>query len=266
VRCRDIDNVLSSDCGDSVPPEAAKHIAECDSCRTLMRFLDEIGKTSLPSEDQLNRIQTGIVENLQPVRPFPSSGVFLFAFVIIFLCVVAVGVRNLGIGGWGALGVEQRMAVFMTLAVSALLLAGSIVRQMVPGSKHLLPPSPLPIAVLSILMLVIAASFRAHEESAFVANGMVCMTNGLTYSIPAGFLFWLLSRRGAMLYPKLVGAAAGGLAGLVGLSVLEVNCTNLNVFHILVWHWGVVLVSSLAGALTGGAVEYIERSRARKTS
>jgi hypothetical protein len=47
-----------------------------------------------------------------------------------------------------------------------------------------------------------------------------------------------------MLYPKLIGAAAGGLAGLIGLSVLEINCSNLDVFHILVWHWGVVLISS----------------------
>lgn len=265
MRCRDIDDVLSSHCGDSVPPEAGNHIAGCDRCRTLMRFLDEIGKTSLPSGDQLNRIQTGIVENLKPVRPFPSSGVFLLACVIIFLCVVTVGVRNLGISGWGALTVVQRIAVFTTIAVSAVLLAGSMVRQMVPGSKHLLPPSPLPIAVLSILILAIVASFRSHEESAFVANGMMCMRNGLTYSIPAGFLFWLLLRRGAVLFPKLIGTATGGLAGLIGLSVLEVNCTNLNVFHILVWHWGVVLVSSLAGALTGAAVEYIEQSRARRT-
>jgi hypothetical protein len=58
-----------------------------------------------------------------------------------------------------------------------------------------------------------------------------------------------------MLYPKLTGAAAGGLAGLTGLSVLEMNCSNLNLFHILLWHWGVVLVGSAAGALIGTAVD-----------
>ena len=68
--------------------------------------------------------------------------------------------------------------------------------------------------------------------------------------------------RGATLFPKLIGTVAGGLAGLVGLRVLEINRPNLNVFHILVWHWGVVLISSLAGACSvlpwntskGGAV------------
>jgi hypothetical protein len=53
---------------------------------------------------------------------------------------------------------------------------------------------------------------------------------------------------------------------LTGLTVLEINCPNLNVFHILVWHWGVVLISSGAGALLGAAVERIERWRGRRAS
>jgi hypothetical protein len=77
--------------------------------------------------------------------------------------------------------------------------------------------------------------------------------------MPAAFLLWFILRRGAILYPTLVGAIAGGLAGLAGMSVLEINCANLNVFHILVWHGGVVTLSSLAGALLGAAVESIER-------
>jgi hypothetical protein len=40
----------------------------------------------------------------------------------------------------------------------------------------------------------------------------------------------------------------------------------LNVFHILVWHWGVVLISSAAGLLLGAGVEYIERWRSQKMS
>src|SRR5271154_5876146 len=40
---------------------------------------------------------------------------------------------------------------------------------------------------------------------------------------PASVLFWVLLIRGAVLYPKLTGAAAGGFAGLIGVSVLEVG-------------------------------------------
>jgi hypothetical protein len=141
-----------------------------------------------------------------------------------------------------------------------------MVRQMVPGSKHVIAPAALPIAILAALMLMIAATFRSQQESAFIAGGLTCMKNGLTYSIPAAFLLWLILRRGAILSPKLIGAAGGGLAGLIGLSVLEVNCPNLNVFHILVWHGGVILITSLGGALAGAVVEYTEGPRSQKAS
>ena len=77
---------------------------------------------------------------------------------------------------------------------------------------------------------------RSRRESAFLASGVMCLKNGLMYSMPAGFLLWLIVRRGAILYYKLIGAVAGGFAGLAGLSVLEVNCSNFNIFHILAWH------------------------------
>src|SRR5260370_12965272 len=104
---------------------------------------------------------------------------------------------------------------------------------MVPGSKHAVSPVTLPIAILVVLMLVIAAMFRSEEESAFVANGLMCIRNGLEYSIPTALLFWLLLRRGAMLFPKLIGAAAGGFGGLIVLTVLELHCSHLNDYRIL---------------------------------
>jgi hypothetical protein len=160
--------------------------------------------------------------------------------------------------GWGALSLVKRIVVFLTLAASAVLLANSMVRQMVPGSRHIFAPAVLLVSILVLLMMVIAATFRSQPESAFLAGGVICLKNGLMYSIPAASLLWLILRRGAILYPTPIGAVAGGLAGLAGLSVLEVNCPNLNVFHILVWHGGVVIIDSLAGALLGAAVEFIE--------
>jgi len=57
-----------------------------------------------------------------------------------------------------------------------------------------------------------AAAFNVKIGDSFVANGLMCMRNGLAYSIPTAFLFWMVLRRGAILFPKLVGAAAGGFA------------------------------------------------------
>ena len=265
MTCRDMDDVISSRSGDSVlEPQPAEHLIHCEHCRSLTRLLDKAADGLRPSESLLRRIKAGILEDLKPIRPLAPSRILLFGCAIIFLSVVAVGALLLGTNGWGALSLVQRIVVFVTLAASAVLLAISMVRQMVPGSKHIFAPAVLLVAILVVLMMVIAATFRSQPESAFLASGVMCMKNGLTYSIPAAFLLWLILRRGAILYPKLIGAVAGGLAGLAGLSVLEVNCPNLNVFHILVWHEGVVVISSLGGALLGAAVESVQRWRKQK--
>ena len=53
---------------------------------------------------------------------------------------------------------------------------------------------------------------------------------------------------------------------MIGLSVLELTCLNLNVFHILAWYLGVVVISSAAGVLLAIAVEYSERRRNKKAA
>jgi len=141
----------------------------------------------------------------------------------------------------------QKIAVFAASAAGAVPLAVSIVGQMTPGSKYIVTRAASPVCVLVSLLLVLAAVFRPQQESAFVQNGLTCMKIGLMHSMTTAFLVWILLRRGAVQYPKLMGAAAGGFTGLVGVSVLEIICPNLNGHHVLVRHWGVTLISSLAG-------------------
>lgn len=265
MTCRGIDDVISARTKDSaLPPEAAEHIAICERCRGLMRMLAETPEILPPSGTQVARIATRLIETLKPVRPLPSSRVLLCAVGVIFLAAAGVGALRLGVNGLSALSVDQKIAIFSTLTGGVLLLGLSIVRQMVPGSRHRLSPVGLPAVVLLSLALVIAVSLHPREERSFVATGIICLKNGLAYSVPAALLLWMLLRRGAVLFPKLAGAAAGGLAGLVGLSVLEVNCANVNVFHVLIWHWGVVLIGSLAGLAFGALAEQVERRSNRR--
>jgi len=259
MTCHDIDNLISSKPGNALPaPEAAAHLDTCDGCRALISVLNEERKLAGLPAVQLERIQGRIIETLKPVRPLAPARLLLFTSTIIFLSIVAIGVMPSGMHGWAALGMGQRVAVFATLAASAVLLGVSMVGQMVP-SKYALAPAALPVGILTVLLILIAATFRPQADPGFVENGLTCLKNGLTYAIPGALLFWLLVRRGAILFPKLIGAALGGLAGLIGLSVLEINCQNLDVFHVLVGHGGVFVISSVAGALLGATVEYINR-------
>ena len=71
MTCREIDGVIGSHSGDStLSREAAEHVAECESCRRLVKALDT-GHTSLePPESRLRQIQAAINEDLRPVRPW----------------------------------------------------------------------------------------------------------------------------------------------------------------------------------------------------
>jgi hypothetical protein len=184
--------------------------------------------------------------------------------MLISLAVVAIGSMLLGVNGWNAFSSIQRMIIFTALAADTIMLAVSVVRQMAPGGRHSISPRLLPIGVLVPLILVTCVIFRVRHESAFVPDGLACLRNGLTYSIPAALLFWFLLNFGAVLYPKLTGAAAGGLAGLIGVSVLEVRCPNLDLDHILVWHLGVILLCAFGGLSLGALVEYVSQRGIRR--
>lgn len=202
---------------------------------------------------------------LEPVRPLAPARFFLGACAIIFLGVVAIGITASGMDGWAALNGTQRIAVFGAMATGAALLAVSMIGQIAPGDKYALAPALLPVAILTVVIIVLSAAFRPRMEPAFVETGLTCARRGLAYSLPAALLFWLLLRRGAILYPKIIGAALGGLASLAGFTVLELSCPDVNVFHIVVWHWGVVLIGTASGALIGAAAESVQQRRHSKT-
>jgi hypothetical protein len=200
-----------------------------------------------------------IIGNLRPVRPLLPSWVFLLIIALIFAGLTYLGVSYLGTGGWFVLMQVQKIAVVTTLAASAALLAFSLVRQMVPGEKSLMRTGLLPAVLFVLLCLMVASVFQVRSDPNFLQAGRACLQAGVPYAIPAGLLFWLIVRRGAILSPRAVGAVAGMLAGLVSTTVLEVHCPNLNVWHILVWHVGIALLGLLAGLLIAIAGQAFRR-------
>lgn len=261
MTCRQMDWIITSSSPSSgFPPEALDHIAECARCRFLTGILDESRPSSLPSGTQIERITAMLAKDLAPVQPLARPIVFLAGLALVFLVSVALGSWLLGTNGWRQLGTVQKFAVLVPQSACAGLLASSLVRLMVPGSRHPSSPMLVPVGVLSLLVVAILVSFSSHPESRFIASGVGCMQTGLAYAVPAAAAFWLLLRCGAILAPGLTGASAGGLASLAGMGVLDMRCPNSNAYHILIWHVGVALVA-MAGGFAVGRLSNWRRNR-----
>jgi len=249
VNCRELEHLILSSSGAPLPPEAAAHAAGCERCRPLVRALSNApGASPLPAES-LQRIQDKLTADLQPVRPLPPPGLLSLGLVGVLLVLTAIGVAVLGPAGWRVLSLWQRISVFPVLAAAAGLLAFSLGRQCVPGSRLVVSPFALLAAVGGATAVILAVLFEPHEEAAFIHAGLVCLAIGLAFAIPSGFLLHWVLRRTAILNPGPAGATSGALAGLTGLLVLEFHCPNLNQHHILVWHLGAVLISAAGGCI-----------------
>ena len=96
-----------------------------------------------------------------------------------------------------------------------------------------------------------ASFFTVEDEDNFWAQGWVCLRSGALFGFLAAIPFWFLLRRGAILSPRLSGAATGLLAGLVGTTALEIHCPILDLAHILTWHLGVAILGAVAGFFVG---------------
>jgi hypothetical protein len=216
------------------------------NARELEQMLSSRQLPPFPQE-RLKRMEAAVIADLKPVRPLAPDGAYLAGLAAIFVAVCAMGAYFVGPQGWQALSVLRKIAVFLQLTAATALLVFSLVRQMRPAAKHARSSALLSAALFILLLLLIATFFQAAHETAFVRSGLVCFRTGMKFAIPAAFLFALLLHRGAALSPALTGAAAGGLAGLAGLAVLEIHCPNFNVYHIVVWHVAVTLACVAAG-------------------
>jgi hypothetical protein len=64
------------------------------------------------------------------------------------------------------------------LAISAGLLAYSLVNQMIPGSRHRIPPGLLPVGIAISLAILVAVLFQFQHEQSFWTDGWSCIRVG----------------------------------------------------------------------------------------
>jgi hypothetical protein len=266
MNCNDVDQALIEwPAASQLPPQAEEHLRSCVRCQELVLAISTPVPGEPPSPTTLRQIEQAMLAELHAVRPLTPKRYVFVAFAAIFVSIVAVGVYRLGAFAIAVMSPLQAGAILSALAIGGALLAYSLVLQMVPGSRHRIPPKLLPFGVIISLTVAMAVLFQFQHERNFWADGWACLRAGIPIGILAAVPFWLLLRRGAVLSPGVTGAATGLLAGLVGTTVLEIHCPNLDAWHILVSHLGVSVLLAVAGLVAGLAAEVaVARSFGRR--
>ena len=116
------------------------------------------------------------------------------------------------------------------------------------------------------LEIVIAAAAGAPGRIMTVAADPqeAAIIFGVLEHGPAGVMMAFVLRRGYVMDWARAGIAAGTLAGLSGLGMLELHCQNLKAIHVIVWHVAVVVLSALLGYLIGRIADEFRRHRAHQ--
>jgi hypothetical protein len=137
--------------------------------------------------------------------------------------------------------------MFPLLASVTALAAMRAVSEMIPGSRRRIASWQLLIIAIVAFLAVDAILFRDYSLGNFVPDGIVCLRAGLEIAAPVGAGAWLVLRRGFAVNPPSAGLAAGTLAGLAGVVMLELHCPLFLAPHIMVWHAAVIPVAAMAG-------------------
>jgi hypothetical protein len=202
----------------------------------------------------LKRIADSLNSSLLPVRPLPPTWVLTIGLALICAIVALTGAARAGFYGIEKLSLWERLGVFSTLGILVWMAGAEFVSQLIPASRQRFTAGTFLIVSSAVLLAVFALVFRDYHTDRFIAAGVACLLTGLLLAIPAALLSWVLLRRGFAVNPVAAGLVGGALAGLCGVTMLELHCANFQALHVLVWHTAVVPVSAAAGALVGSVL------------
>ena len=197
----------------------------------------------------LDRVAGSIGSSLGPVRPLPPVWLLAGGLALICATVALLGAARSGFYGFQKLSGLERALIFSALGTFTWLASTACVREIIPGSRRQFAPGFLLGAGSLALIAVFGILFRDYRTDHFLLQGIVCLTAGLLHAIPAGLASWFVLRRGFAVNAAAAGLVTGMLAGLAGVTMLELHCANLQAPHVMLWHIAVIPVSAAAGAL-----------------
>lgn len=260
MSCDDLDRLRTTSPGShssAWPREVQQHLASCEHCSRLQAALDQSSVPDLPEALQ-RRIEAAIIPGLRPVAPAWSVWRVTLALLLCTIVVIAVANGRLGIAGWRARNALQASIIFSLLGISTLVCANALAHQMMPGSRRRVPvPLSIVVPILALLAADVAM-FGYRWNPHFVPLALSCWEKGVTCAALSAPLYWLVLRRGFFLHPIALGGTAGLMAGLTGMTVLEIYCPYLDRLHISASHIGAAVTATLVGAALGGIKSVIE--------
>lgn len=257
--CRAVDRELDRGfgaAGSNLSGQARQHLEQCEQCRMLYEWASRSMPPAPSSPRLYGRIESAIQVSLQRVSPRPPTRAIAFGFGTAFLLFAIPAAAMLGLGGVEKMNLLQLMAITAVLALGAALLALSLAWQITPGSLQRISARGAVNILVAGFIVGVVFLFPWHTPEAFVARGWPCLKLGLMMALPAGLLFWLVARRGAPLDRTALGGTLGAISGLLGVSVLQFHCNRQEAEHLLFWHGGVLLASTVAGALIASATSH----------
>jgi hypothetical protein len=239
--------------------QARRHLDRCERCRNLYKWLSERPAAADASPELRRRIRGVLTASLAPVTPVPGIGILILQLIVMCGVLALALIARMGVAGAEQMSAEQFLGVTGILTAGAALFSMLLAWQMIPGSHRRLS-TVLAVAVFGFgLFTGIALLFPWSVSSAAFSLGWPCTVRGLAMAALGAAVIWFVIRRGAPVSATAMGATLGATAGLLGVTVLQFACIHQQALHLLIWHGGVLALSSGAGALAGHVASRLAR-------
>jgi hypothetical protein len=195
----------------------------------------------------LDRISRSIGSDLRPVRELPSPWILGVGLIVVCGVAAFAGAMFFGLEGVKKMGALEVGLIFPALAILIWTAATLSVAEAIPGSRRFLAPWLMGVSGCIGLAAVFGVVFHDYRTTRFVHEGVKCLAAGVGLAVPAAVATWLVLRRGYAVNPEAAGFVRGILAGLAGVTMLELHCANFEALHVMVWHVAVLPVCGVAG-------------------
>ena len=250
------------DAGFSLSADARRHLDECERCRDLYSYLAAPAPMVSVPPELSDRVAQDLKSSLRPVKPTGSARRIAVQLFLAFAILAAAVASFMKPAGLQAMTRGELWGVAAALVIGAAVLSLSLAWQMIPGSLRRFSAETAIAVPAAAFLVTVAVLFpwRAPEE--FFRAGWHCLRLGIALAVPVAVLCGSMVRRGARLGPGMLGATSGAGAGSVSVTILQANCEMQEAIHLLVWHGGVLAVSTVAGYLIGrsaGALRYVSQ-------